>query len=301
MTMIPRRLPIAALLVVTAVPWAAAQDLTAARDLYAAAAYEDALLVLNRIRAAGVRPDESPVVEQYRAFCLLALGREEDAHSAIEAIVAANPSYHPAGEDISPRLLAAFREVRQRVLPEVVQQTYTRAKDDYDRKAFAAAATGFKQVLQVLADPDLAAQAHQPPLSDLRVLAAGFHDLAATAAAPPPPPPPPPPAPEPEPQPAPTPAVPRIYGPEDPQVTPPVVVKQSLPSFPTNLPVVGQGIIEVVIDETGRVEQAEMRAPLHPSYDRLATNAAKEWRYKPATLKGQPVKYRKAIQISVKR
>ena len=294
-----RSLLLAALLLTVPAQWATAQDLSAARDLYAAAAYEDALIVLNRIRAAGVPAAETPMVEQYRAFCLLALGRDADAESAIAAIVAANPAWQPSGEDVSPRLQTAFREVRQRVLPDIIQQTYSQAKDAYDRKAYVQAEVGFKRVLEVLADADVAAAASQPPLSDLRVLAAGFHDLAAAAAAPPPPPPPPPPAPEPEPEPEPGP--PPIYSPADPNVVPPTTVRQTLPPFPTTLQVVGQGILEVVIDESGAVESAEMRAPLHPTYDRIALKAAKDWAYHPATLHGRPVKYRKAIQIAVKR
>jgi hypothetical protein len=54
-----------------------------------------------------------------------------------------------------------------------------------------------------------------------------------------------------------------------------------------------------VIDERGEVESAVMRLPVDPSYDRTAVNAAKSWRYTPATLSGVPVKFRKVIQISL--
>jgi TonB family protein len=61
------------------------------------------------------------------------------------------------------------------------------------------------------------------------------------------------------------------------------------------------GAIEVVIDTTGAVESAVMRVPLQPAYDRQAIAAAKTWRFKPATLNGAPVKYRKVVQISVQK
>jgi periplasmic protein TonB len=124
------------------------------------------------------------------------------------------------------------------------------------------------------------------------------------AAPPPPPPPPPPPAPEPPPAAPAQKGPPRIYGPGDPNVVPPAVVRQSLPPLPPQIQrnsVSREGILELVIDETGAVEAALMKAPFSPAYDRLAIAAAVEWRYKPATLDGVPVKYRKVVQIAFKR
>ena len=82
-----------------------AQDsLTSARELYASAEYERALAALNRIRATGIANADVPTVEQYRALCLLALGRSTEAEDAIAAVVSAAPSYTPAGSDVSPRV-----------------------------------------------------------------------------------------------------------------------------------------------------------------------------------------------------
>ncbi len=292
------RFAIAAAMVIVGAARVAGQDaLAAARDLYAAAAYEDALTVLERLRADG--GDQVRVVDQYRAFCLLALGRAADAQQAIEAVVAAQPLYQPSDDEVSPRVRAAFTEVRKRMLPGIVQQTYATAKSAYDRKDWAEAASGFNQVLAVLAEPDLAAAASQPPLSDIRVLAGGFHELAAAAAAPPPPPPPPPaPVPVAAPEPA-VPAAPRIYSVADGDVIPPGVIRQQLPPFTVRDGLASVGLIEVVIDELGRVEYVAMRTSVHPSYDRAALSAARTWQYYPAVLKGVAVKYRKMVQVSV--
>ena len=92
-------------------------DLAAARDLYTSAAYDDALAMLNRLRSANPAPMQSRAIEQYRAFCLLALGRATDAEQAIEAVVAAEPSYQPSDSDVSPRVRSAFTTVRRRMLP----------------------------------------------------------------------------------------------------------------------------------------------------------------------------------------
>lgn len=300
-------LPVAVLLLGIAVGRAAAQDpLTAARDLYAAAAYEDALSVLNRLRVEPGRPEDRPRIEQYRAFCLLALGRGADAVQAIEALVAADPSFVPSTADVSPRVRSAFSDVRRRVLPALVQQRYAEAKQAYDRKGYAEAADGFRRVLETLADPDVAPVASQPPYSDIKTLAGGFLELAVTAALPPPPPPAPavvePPAPVAAP--APAPAAPRIYTAADADVTGPVALRRDLPAFP-KVPS-GQltpsgGVLEIVVSETGAVESAAMRTPISPVYDKMVVNAARGWQFEPATRQGQPVKYRKLVQIAIAR
>src|SRR5205807_2368275 len=83
----------------------------AARGLYASAAYDEALALLNRMHASERPAAEARVIEQYRAFCLLALGRAADAERAIEAVVTAEPSYHPSDNDVSPRIRNAFADV----------------------------------------------------------------------------------------------------------------------------------------------------------------------------------------------
>jgi TonB family protein len=296
-----------AIVVLGATAWAAPpasaqESISSARDLYAHAAYEDALVLLDRLRSTDRPVSETRLVEQYRAFCLLALGRASDAERAIEAVVQTDPSFRPASSEASPRLLAAFTEVRKRVLPTIVQTRYAAAKSAFDRKDWSEAEVGFQQVIQVLNDPDLAGAAAQPPLSDLRTLAGGFRDLAKSAAAPPPPPPPvEPPAPPPPPAPV-VPSPPRVYVAADAGVMPPVPIHQMLPPFPaSNAFMPSSGLIEVVIDEQGAVESAVMKSSLGSVYDRQVIAAAKAWQFKPATLNGKPVKFRKAIQISVKR
>src|SRR5512138_1369168 len=125
-----------------------AQDsLSAARDLYASAAYEDALAVLSRLNAAGLRPDDGRTAEQYRALCLIALGKTAEASRAIESVVASQPLYRPSEGDVSPRVRSAFSEVRQRVLPGLVQQRYAQYKVAFDRKDYQTASTGFNELL----------------------------------------------------------------------------------------------------------------------------------------------------------
>lgn len=279
-------------------PVRADQDsVAAARDLYASAAYEDALAVLNRLPGSS-RADETRTIEQYRAFCLLALGRAAEAEHAIETVVSADPMYRPSG-DLSPRVRAAFTDVRRRILPSIIQQKYAQAKAAYDRKEYASAAEQFGGVLETMSDPDVAAMVDRPPLSDMRMLATGFKDLAASAAAPPPIPAAPTPAPTPAPVAA-VPKAPRVYTTNDAEVIPPVALKQDLPAYPGQVLVPRQGMVEVLIDENGLVEAAMMRVSVTSVYDQLAVAAARSWRYRPATLNGAPVKYRKAVQVTIK-
>jgi hypothetical protein len=303
-----RRLWAGLLLSAAIVGWPAAviadDALSAARDLYAAAAYEDALAALDRLRAGGVRVDENRAVDQYRAFCLLALGKSTEAAQAIEAVVSADPSYHPSDSDVSPRVRAAFSDVRRRLLPDLAQQKYAQAKAAFDRKDYRVASDNFGQLLDLFADPDLAAAASRPPLTDLRMLTIGFRDLSMQALAPPPA---PTPAPAPPPQVAaappqaapPPPDMGRIYASSDAKVVPPGIIRQELPPFGGAVFKPITGIIEVVIDETGRVTTATMRGPMSVVYDRQVLAAASQWRYKPATLDGMPVKYRKFVQIAL--
>jgi TonB family protein len=278
----------------------AQSELTRARDLYRAAAYDDALAVLNPLHSSPAPAADGPMIEEYRALCLIALGRSTEAVRAMEAAVTMAPAYHLSFDETPPRVRATFADVRRRVLPGIIQQKYADAKAAYDRKDPGAAAAGFKQVLDAIEDPDLAAVASAPPLANLRALAIDFRRLSEAAAAPPPALPSlaPPRVVEPPPVPA-RPAAPRIYGPEDTNVVPPTTVRQVLPPV-GEVFAVRQGVVEVIISETGAVESATMRSPVNPVYDRLVLSAAKNWRFQAATLDGTPVKFRKIVQIDIK-
>ena len=44
-----------------------------------------------------------------------------------------------------------------------------------------------------------------------------------------------------------------------------------------------------------------VRSSIHPLYDSQLLAAARDWRYKPAIFNGQPVPFRRLIQVAVKR
>ncbi|MEO6239446.1 MAG: hypothetical protein ABIQ52_20815 [Vicinamibacterales bacterium] len=276
-------------------------SLTAARELYASARYDEALLVLNGLKpAVGPGTADLKTIEQYRSLCLLALGRAEEAESAIAAVVTVDPFFAPTESEASPRVRSAFSDVRLKLLPGIAAARYEAAKLAFDRKEHANAERMFRELVTLLDDQQMNGR-----LPDMRVLAAGFLQLAIAAAAPPP---------EPKPQPkvepatpaaaaAPAPVVPRLYGSDDPGVVPPAIIRQEVPNVPVSIAGMTRerGLLDLTIDEQGRVVAMVLRLPIHPMYDKMLLNAVRDWKYKPATMNGVPVRFRKVVQISLPR
>src|SRR3954468_21670600 len=158
------------MLVLASAPAAAQDSLQRLKDLYASAAYEDALSVVTRLDA--VEPN--PEVEQYRVFCLIALGRQADAERAVEEVIKASPRYRPETADASPRIQELFAKVRRRLGPSLVKAMYIDAKGALDRKDRDAAVARFEEMLKVADDPDVK---DDPAIAELRLLGSGFLDL----------------------------------------------------------------------------------------------------------------------------
>jgi hypothetical protein len=276
--------------------------LTHAKDLYASAAYDEALAVLDRLQLNPPLTDAAEV-GQYRAFCLLALGRTDEGRRTIEALVESNPLFLPSEQQTSPRLLAVFRDVRRQLIPRIVRNSYADAKSAFDRKEMQGAAKGFDRVLLLLNDPD---STDFEGSVDIRMLATGFRDLskvgltaapaaatvspnapAAAAAAPTPP----PELPDPR----------RTYGPEDTNVTAPVVVSQTLPPWRYSKLAEAhreyQGVLALVIDENGNVQSVALLEGVQPEYNTVLIKAARSWKFRPAMKDGVPVQYRKVVKI----
>src|SRR3954447_11198443 len=175
-------LMLATLLLMSIPRLAGAQDLLAsARTQYQAAAYDEALTTLQQLAAnkASLSATDARDVEEYRFLCLLALGRKDEARTAMGIVVKSDPLYTLDAGSTPPRVVTAFTEVRRELLPQIATQLYAESKAAYDKKETADARAGFEQLMQMLADPDM-----QGKLSDLGTLAKGFLDLSATAAAP---------------------------------------------------------------------------------------------------------------------
>lgn len=291
-------LALAAWMLVSAPAVASAQDAFArAKGLYASADYDEALTLLESLK--GRTP--STEVAAYQVFCLVALGRSQEARTAIEAMVKDDPLFRPSEGQASPRVRGFFEDVRRPLLPGVVRQLYAKAKSAYEAKQYESALADFDRVI-ALADEILETD---PSLGDLRTLAIGFRDLTKTALAPPPP----PPAPEPAPKPAAVapstvtqvPAEPSVYTVDNRDVVKPVVLSQPMPAWrpgnPAEERMTFDGALEVLVSEQGKVLSVKLVESVHPRFDNALLEMAKSWTFKPATKNGTPVMYRYTVGV----
>jgi tetratricopeptide (TPR) repeat protein len=250
------------------------------KALYAAAEYENALAVLANVPAENPLPE----LDQYRAFCLIALGDQRQAETAIAQLLTHTPLYEPDAAETSPRVIEVFREVRTQVLPAVAKQLYLDAKTSLERKERQNAIGRFETLLQLLGTQS----APDPTLDDIKVLAEGFLDLSRAL---------------PEARPAENvvssaaPAEPTAGSPP-PIVAKdnwerPVMIRQVMP--PWNAPdaisrqTQYRGVVRVNIGIDGTVVSSEIVRSVHPLYDRLLLSASRNWLYQPARQDGKPV------------
>jgi hypothetical protein len=279
--------------------------LEAARRLYAAAAYEEALRALESSPPPVTDAGAIVAVEQQRLLCLVALGRPADAEQAITAIVQADPLYVPDAASAPPRVRTTFLDVRAKLVPSVAKYDYERARQAYEAGDFASASAGFARVLAIVESSGGAAA--DPVLRDIAVLATGFKALSDKAAAPPPAPdasPAPAPATAavapPEPAPPVVPVAARTYDATYPGIVMPAIIHQDVPQWPGQLGPVPHrtAVLEVVITTEGLVESATLTQHVHPSYDRLLLAASSKWSYVPAQVEGERVKFKKVLRLN---
>ena len=102
-----------------------AQDpLSAAKDLYASAAYEEALSALNILNSGSSAPEIARQADRYRAFSLFALGRTREAESIAESLIRKEPLAPLDEADVSPRIEKMFTDVRKRLLPSLIRERF---------------------------------------------------------------------------------------------------------------------------------------------------------------------------------
>jgi TonB family protein len=208
----------------------------------------------------------------------------------IEQILSRNPLYVPDESDVSPRLMAVFKSVRSRLLPAAARSMYATARANFDDKNYEMAATQLRELIAMLNTDDADAI-----MADLRLLAEDFLRLAETGGAPP--------------IDTRTPLlsisrVPLTKGPIysilDRSVVAPVEISRPLPIWevPRGSPQgLYQGLVEVIIDEAGRVEAATIRRSISAPFDAELLASTEKWRFQPATRGGQPVKYRRSYEV----
>jgi len=88
-----------------------------------------------------------------------------------------------------------------------------------------------------------------------------------------------------------------VYSREDPDVNPPRILRQQLPSAPA--PNAQTGYLEFVVDTQGNVESLNLFSPTTRFHDLMLVAAAKAWKFRPALFDGRPVKYRMRVPITL--
>jgi TonB-like protein len=331
-----KKMLIIGLAVMAGVAAPGAQDqLSAAKDQYAAAAYEDALSTLRGIDVAAT-PDVARQVDQYRAFCLFALGRTREAETVAESMIRKQPLAGLDSVDASPRLEKMFADVRKRLLPSLIREQFRAARAELDRKNFKTAEPPLSEAKAMIAEAEKLG-VKDDGLGDLNILVDGFLQLIKSSAEQRPAPQaeavvasaaPPTALPAPARQsstgspaststrsstgqkPAPpasrvTPAAAttaKVYSIADEGVSPPITIQQRVPAMAPQLQVITRslkkaGMVDVLIDEHGKVVDASIRQSLNATFDDLILNSATRWKYQPAMKDGVPVPFLKTILL----
>jgi TonB family protein len=313
----------------SAAPLGAEDALSAAKELYVSAAYEDALTALSTIADGAPAPEVARQVDEYRAFCLYALGRTNEAESVAESMIRREPLVRLDSADASPRIESMFADVRKRLLPTLIRDRFRAARSAIDGKNFNTAEMPLTEARLMIVEAEKL-NIKDEGLGDLSVLVDGFLQLirstaeqqsaarqtavvvpAAAPASPPLASPPQlPPAPEAAVRQAPPPPSPaaaaelgqRVYSLEDEDVSPPAIIDQRMPALPVEMTLMVKalhttGVLDIVIDEKGDVVDATIRRSVTAGFDGAVLKSARRWKYRPAMKNGVPVRYLKTIAL----
>lgn len=286
------------LIVTLSIAGVAAQDsLEDAKAQYAAASYEEALLTLTRIDS---QPTNRVELEQYRAFCFIALGKIPEAERAVASLVSADPRYVPSATVASPKVLSLLSDMRKKELPGVTKKLFDEGRTAFKDKDLPLAQKKFDLLLELLDDPVLKGR---PENEDLRILAQGFVTLVSASS------------------PAAAPAMTAkaedvapsaatttsaaADAPREAIVMPPVALQQALPEWVPPDAIASSrdfsGAIKVIIGTDGKVKSSSIYRSSYPAYDARLLQASRQWVYRPATRNGEPVESEKIIEIQLRR
>jgi ketosteroid isomerase-like protein len=225
-----------------------ADRLAGVKALFAAADYEAALIVLSTDDVASI-----PGADQYRALCLLALGRLDDVDRLLETLIRRDPTFNMSISEVTPRMIALFRQTRQRLLPGILDDRFKAAKTSFEQGRHAEAAVQFKALLTLLADEDAMSGEGPPASRDMQRVAEGFLNLSSKALAESAKPAAPPPAP--------------VVG--DRAAAPPLEKVDDETAIARVVQAYAKAYSERDADAVARVFQGENPKPLHAMFDAL--------------------------------
>jgi TonB family protein len=286
----------AAVAVIAFAGTASATSFDEAKRLYEAAAFENALQVLGELDS---EVGGSEDVLEYKALCLLALGRSDEAQAVADALVTRLPIFVPLGEEVSPRFMMLLNDSRRRLLPDITKRLFTAGREQFRATDKIAARESFEMVIHLTDD---STWKDSSEAEDLRMLASGFLDLvnAPTKSADA--------TPSLDAAPVPPLSPASIAAPmtarQKTELQPPLPIQQVFPKWRPADAVTAQrrfvGAVRIRIGQDGHVMSATIEVATDPDYDKQLLEAAKSWRYVPGRRNGEPIEMEKLVTFALR-
>jgi hypothetical protein len=196
------------------------------------------------------------------------------AQRLFDGIVLSDPLYKLSPERATPEAVAALRDSKRVLVPEIARRDHERARTFFESGAYDRAATEATRVNRML--DELEPGAAPPGLIEAnRQLLARIESARVREEQ-------------------------RIYTEADAAVVPPEALSRQFPVMPPTGISKGQiGTLEILISRSGQVEAIKLHTPLNRYHERMIVSAAKAWRYRPALKDGKPVRYRLISSINL--
>ena len=277
---------------------ALASPLDQAIELYWNGEYEQTLTALSDAKLTDLPTSDASEARKYRAFSLIALGRNEEARQEFRALLATDPGHQLDPNLVSPKVLEQFRNARS----ETASSLFKQGKASYASGDYAAALQALDGALTLDPASEMAKEYRELVVARLDIESIRAEQAAASAAAE---------------QPttvtrasetlgregfggavledSPPPAI-HISG----EVQEPALIERVSPEYPIaeqRARRQGTVVLMVTIDRLGDVEHARVVRSVSRALDGAALRAVKQWRYRPARLNGKTVAVYKVVTL----
>jgi TonB family protein len=242
--------------------------------LYWNGEYERTIEVLSSEPLTDMAVGERVEFLRYLALSHIALGDNSKAEAQFVRLLTIDPGYRLDPSMVSPKVIDLFEKSKQ----DRIDELFAEGKDSYYQERYEEAIETMNKIL--LLDPQYQLAEEYRQLSAERislgekaaVIEAGAENPVAESGT--------------------------VDEPEDKvyyvtsEIDPPVLVSNSTPEYPfldRQIRLKGTVVVAIVIERDGSVAEAKVIRSLNERMDEAVLSAVRKWRYKPATLKGQPV------------
>jgi hypothetical protein len=221
-------------------------------------------------------PDHSDPLRdaERRASALIAAGRVDEAEIVFDSILFKNPSYRLDSMISNSDSAAVFRRSKRLIVPAIAREHYDWAIDALQAGDVYRANSEADLAAALIADSELDTSANELRhlISDLATRARAATELEER----------------------------KIYSNANADVVPPRPIGRQLPADPpAGIGNELTGRLEILVDQSGRVESVKLHTPRNSYHDRMIVSAAKAWHYAPATRNGRPVRFNIVMSINL--